>query len=577
MNLIDELREKKLVQWSIAYLAGAFATLQVIDVIAGQFGWPGEVQRGITLLLAVGFFVVLVLAWYHGERGAQTVSGAELLILALLFAIGGTVVWYEAPESTSEPPRNVPSAESTSANPIHSIAVLPLDNYSGDPAQEYFAEGITDELTAELAMVSSLRVISRGSATQFKGDQRPSSPEIARVLNVDAIIEGSVRRLGDRVRITAQLIDAREDRHLWAKTYDRNSTDVLALQGELAAEIAREVDAQLTPDESIRLARAQTVNPEAYDAYLQGRYFFNRPSDENLSKAIQQFERAAQIDPTFAPAYSGLSDAYLWAGFNESVFTATEAKPKAREAAEHAVQLEPQSAEAITSLAIFKAFYEYDWAASEALFRRAFAINDNYAYAHDQFALVLAFLGRFDESIRQSQRAASLDPLSPQVPIDWAIAEAWRGQLDEARAQAARAAYLDPELYEPPWTMGWIELQAGHAVDAVPKLEKAAAMEPPHFIIAWLGYAYGVTGDRTRALAAVEQLNGKSIRGYVAPFSLAIVYLGLGDHDKAMTYLERAYAMDSQWLGWLAHDRIFDPVRSDPRFVQLLRKLGLEN
>ncbi|MFI5280815.1 MAG: protein kinase, partial [Gemmatimonadales bacterium] len=241
---------------------------------------------------------------------------------------------------------------------IRSIAVLPLDNFSGDSTQDYFAEGVTGELTAALATISQLRVTSRGSAMQFHGKSRPPTPVIAKTLDVDAIVEGSVARSGDKVRITAQLIDARADRHLWAKSFERRSGDVLALQAELASAIAHEINVHLEPLEQTRLAAAPSVNPEGHDAYLRGRYFFNRPSDENLRKAIAQFEEAVRLSPTFAPAYSGLSDAYLWAGYNEGFLTAPDARPKAKDAAERAVQLDSNSAEAHTSLATFKLFYE---------------------------------------------------------------------------------------------------------------------------------------------------------------------------------------------------------------------------
>ena len=294
--------------------------------------------------------------------------------------------------------------------------MLPLDNYSGDPNQDYFAEGMTDELTADLATISQLRVISRGSAMQFKGKDRPPTPEIARMLNVDAIVEGSVSRSGDKVRITAQLIDARADKHLWAKTFERSSRDVLALQAELASAIAREINVQLTPSEQSRLTAAPSVNPEAHDAYLKGRYFFNRPSDENLKKAIAQFEEAVRLSPDFAPAYSGLSDAYLWAGYNEGFLTATEARPKAKAAAEKAVALDDNSAEAHTSLAVFKLFYEYDRAGCEREFRRAFALNPNYAFAHDQFGHGAGLPGTVRRSDRRGHArdrtgsAVSADP-----------------------------------------------------------------------------------------------------------------------------------------------------------------------
>jgi serine/threonine protein kinase/tetratricopeptide (TPR) repeat protein len=460
---------------------------------------------------------------------------------------------------------------------IRSIAVLPLDNYSGDPSQDYFAEGMTDALTADLARISEIRVISRGSAMQFGGEDRPSTPEIAKALDVDAIVEGSVNRFGDRVRITAQLIDAWADRHLWADSFERRSEDVLALQDELASAIAREINVQLTPAEQSRLASAPSVNPEAYDAYLKGRYFFNRPSDENLQKAIARFEEAIALSPDFVPALSGLSDAYLWAGYNEGFMTASEARPKAKAAAEKAVALDHSSAEAHTSLAVFKLFYEYDWEGSEVEFRRAIELNPSYAYAHDQFAMGLAFQGRFDESMAASRRATELDPLNPQIPIDAIFAPAWQGDYAAAREQARRAAEIDPTLFFPPAAYGWIDLEAGKVSEAIPHYEKAKAMGAPPFVSAFLAYAYGASGDRARAQAELEELKKLSLGGSVTPFNLALFALGQDDHGRAVSYLEQAYASDSEWLGWLGHDRIFDPLREDPRFLELMKKLGFEN
>ena len=409
---------------------------------------------------------------------------------------------------------------------------------------------------------------------QFKGPNRPPTPEIAKALNVDAVVEGSVLRVGDRVRITAELIDARADRQLWAKSFERNSRDVLALQDELASAIAGEIHVQLTPNEQSRLASAPMVSPEAHDAYLKGRYFFSRPSDENLKKAIAQFAEAVKLDPKFAPAYSGLSDAYLWAGFNEGVLTAAEAKPKAKEAAEKAIQLNDSSAEAHASLATFKLFYEYDWAGSEREFRRAIALNPNYAFAHDQFGLGLAFLGRFDESLGEGKLAASLDPLSPQIPLDNTFAYIWKGDFQAAREEVKRATDLDPSLFLGPFGNGWIDLESGKITSAIPEFQKAATMESPGFVSAFLGYAYGASGDRARAMAQIEAMKQESLRGYVPPFNLAIVCLGLGDRGRALDYLEQAYAADSQWLCWLKQDRIFDPLRSDLRFQALLRRMN---
>ncbi|MEO8440205.1 MAG: hypothetical protein ABI540_08290 [Spartobacteria bacterium] len=484
----------------------------------------------------------------------------------LLLGLIGYLVLRRGPAST---PANEPHV-------IRSIAVLPLDNYSGDPSQDYFAEGMTDELTTDLANISQLRVISRGSTLQFTGKQRPPTPEIAKLLNVDAVVEGSVQRQGDKVRITAQLIDARADRHLWAKSFERNSRDVLALQAELASAIAGEINVRLTPREQARLTSAKNVNPEAHDAYLKGRYFFNRPSDENLGKAITQFEQAIALDPNFAPAYSGLSDAYLWAAFNEGVVTAREAGSRSKAAAEKALALDPASAEAYTSLANYKSWYEHDWAGADKEFRQAISLNPNYAFAHDQWALSLVCEGRYDEAITRGKRAVELDPLNPAIAIDNSLALAGAGDFEAARAEARRGAELDPTFFFPQMQFGWIDLQQGNVRAAVPELEKAATMEAPPFATAYLGYAYGAAGDRTRALEIMEELKKKAVHGYVPPFNLAIVHLGLGELDRAMDLLEQASADDSQWMMYLKVDRIFDPLRSHPRFIALMKKENFE-
>jgi len=467
-----------------------------------------------------------------------------------------------------------PAVDGNNPSVIRSIAVLPLDNYSKDSTQDYFAEGMTDELTADLATISQLRVTSRGSAMQFKGKNRPSTPEIARILNVDAIVEGSVVQSGDKVRITAQLIDARSDKHLWAETFERNSGDVLALQAELASAIASKINVRLTPTEQSRLAATPSVSPESHDAYLKGRYFFNRPSDENLQKAITQFEEAVKLSPAFALAYSGLSDAYLWAGYNEGFITASEAKSKARTAAEKAVQLDSNSAEAHASVATFMLFYQMDWAGCEREFRRAITLNPNYAFAHDQFGMALAFQGRFDEAIAEGKRAQELDPLSPQVLIDASMAFLFQRNFVAVRELSKKAADLDPTFFFPVMMDGWVELEAGKPRDAIPALRKAKAMDAPPFVTAYLAYALGASGDHDGALTQLNDLKKMAGRAPVLPFNLAMVWLGLGDNKRTLDELERALAADSQMMPWLGRDAIFDPLRSEPRFVALMKRLN---
>jgi TolB-like protein/Flp pilus assembly protein TadD len=589
MSLFAELKRRNVIRMAGLYLVGAWLVTQVAGTVLPMFDAPSWLPRSVVILLAIGLIPALVFAWVFEltpeglKRDTQVATEQSIapqtarrldrmIIVLLVIALGYFAVdkFLLAPHRAAEQG----AAHDGEPHAIRSIAVLPLDNYSGDPNQDYFAEGITDQVTTALAIISQLRVISRGSTMQFRGAHRPPTPEIAKMLDVDALLEGSVVRVGDKVRITAQLIDARADKHLWAQNFERSSRDVLALQDELASAIAHEIDVHVTPGEQSRLTRAASVNPAAYDAYLKGRYFFFRPSDENLGKAIALFEEAVKLDAKFAPAYSGLSDAYLWAAFNEGVLTSSEAKPKAAAAAERAIELDDAAAEGHTSLAIFKSWFEFDWAGSEREFRRAIALNPNYAFAHDQFGLVLGFQGRFAESEAEIRRAVELDPLDPQIPIDGLMALAWQGKYKEAREAAGRSAELDRTFFFAPWGFGWIAIQEGKPADAIPELLKAQAMEAPPFVTAWLGYAYAAAGDRANALATIEQMKAKALHGYVPPFNPAIVHLGLGDREQALDYLEKADAADSQWLIYIGGDRIFDPLRSDPRFVALMHKKG---
>ncbi|MGE5213498.1 MAG: TPR end-of-group domain-containing protein [Nitrospirota bacterium] len=581
-NFFAELKRRNVYKVAVAYAVVAWLVIQVASIVLPTFHAPEWTVQVIIALVVIGFPAALVCSWafeitpegivreseVKASKSITRRTGRKIVAITLVIAAVATGLFVF----------QLLRARLTTADggPIRSLAVLPLDNYSGDDSQDYFAEGMTDELTTDLAAISQLRVISRSSTSQFAGAQRPPAPKIAKMLNVDAVIEGSVRRSGDKVRITAQLIDARADRHLWAKSFERDSRDVLALQSELAAAIAGEIKVQLTPSEQVRLTSAPSVNPEAYDAYLKGRYFFNRPSDENLKKAITQFEEAVRLDPNFAPAYSGLSDAYLWAAFNEGVITAAEGNAKAKDAAEKALALNPASAEAHTSLANYKSWYTHDWAAADKEFRQAIALNPNYAFAHDQFGLTLACQGLFDESIAEGQRAAELDPLDPIIFVDNTLAFAGQGKFQRATDEARKAEALDATFFFPQMQFGWIDLQQRNARSAIPKLERANALQAPPFVAAYLGYAYGAAGDKAKALAMIEEIKKKAVGDFVPPFNLAIVYLGMDDHARALDYLEQAQAADSQWMMYLKLDRIFDPLRGDPRFIALMEKCHFE-
>ena len=468
--------------------------------------------------------------------------------------------------------RNSASASELSAK---SIAVLPFVNMSADKNDEYLSDGVSEELIAALSKINGLQVKARTSSFAFKG-KNEDIQKIGELLHASHLLEGSVAKAGNKLRITAQLIQASDGNHEWSDTYDRDMQDIFAVRSEVAQKVAETLKVRLLGEEKRKIDKKPTENLEAYDAYLKGRYFFNRPSDQNLSKAISQFEDAVRLDPNFAAAYSGLSDAYLWAAFNEGIITAAEGKPKARSAAEKSLQLNEASAEAHTSLANYLSWYEHDWAASEREFRRAIALDPNYAFAHDQFALTLTCQGRLAESETEGRRAAQLDPLNPAIAIDNTLWLTAQGEFQQAKEEAKRGAKLDPEFFFPQLQFGWIDIQAGNAKAAIPALQKAVAMESPPFVIAWLGYAYGAAGDRNAALATIEQLKKKSVNGYVPQFNLAMIHLGLGDRDRALDLLEQASAADSQWMMYLKIDHIFDSLRADPRFVALMKKCHFE-
>jgi len=497
---------------------------------------------------------------------------AAIGVLLLAASVYGVAKW-------KLPGRPIAEQPSANARIIRSIAVLPLDNFSGDPNQEYFADGMTDELTTDLASISALRVISRSSVMQYQGPHRPPAPEIARVLKVDGLVEGSVIRIGDRVRITAQLIDAPADRHLWARSYERTSRDVLALQDELAAAIAHEINVRLTPQEQAHFTSARPVNPEAYDAYLEGRYLLNDPNEQNLKKALAGFERAIQLDPGLAPAFAGLAFVYTWeawggiaGGMNVS-FPPIIVAAKSKAAAEKALQLDNTLADAHCALGLALEIF-FDWARAESEFRLAIALNPSYEYAHDEYGIMLAQLGRLDEALAEITRAAELDPLSPETHLYWTITLVWQGNYQAAMEQCRKALDLDPNSAH--WAVGWVNLQTGQFSQAIPELQKAYAIESTGSAAGYLGYAYAAAGDRAKAVAITEELRKASASRFVSPLWPAIIYLGLGDRQRSLEGLEKGYEAHDPWVMNLKMDRVFDPLRTNPRFIELLRELRLD-
>ncbi|MCI0329891.1 MAG: protein kinase [candidate division Zixibacteria bacterium] len=458
-----------------------------------------------------------------------------------------------------------------------SIAVLPFDNISPDAENEYFSDGLTEEIITHLSKIRSLLVISRTSIMRYKGVKKPLR-EIAAELGVQYVLEGSVRKQGNDLRITAQLIDASRDAHLWAEKYGGKLEDVFAIQEKVAGQIVDALKLTLSPQEQKILEKRQTENTEAYELYLKGRFWWNKRTEEGMKRGIAFFNQAIEKDPGYALAYVGLADAHILLGvYGHHPFR--EVMPKAEKAALKALELDSASAEAHASLAHFKMLYEWDWAGGEQMFQRAIELNPNYAPAHLWYSLTLSAMGKLDEAFIEIERARELDPLSLIINTDVGMVHYEARRYDQAFEECRKTMEIDPNFYVVNLLLGRTHLQAGNFEEAVAELRKALALSHEStLVLATLGYAYARAGKKSEALEVLKRLEEISRERYVAPNTRAILYVGLGETELAFEWLQKAFEERSLWAAHtpLAIDPILDPLRSDPRFSALLRKAGLE-
>jgi len=463
------------------------------------------------------------------------------------------------------------------AAPIQSIAVLPLENLTGDPSQEYFVDGMTDALITDLAQIRSLRVISRTSVMQYKRAGK-TLPEIARELKVDAVLEGSVVRSGDHVRIDAQLIQAANDQHLWANSYQSQLRDAVNMQNDIARAVVEQVQLQITPEEKARLTAPRPVNPNAYEDYLRGRYFWRKWTSEGTAKASEYFQKATVEDPSFALAYAGLAEAEYRRPFLEPL-SPREAVPVAAQAARKAVELDESLAEAHAALADIKFRFDWDWAGADAEFRRALELNPNYGDADGrwQYIIFLRTANRYQEAIEEAKRAKELDPdLSDQragLGSAYVIARRYDSAIQELRHVVARY----PEGAIGYHFLGVAYEQKGLPHEALSALEQCVKISRSDPIyLASLAHAYATFGRRQDAEKILAELQQRAKREYVSPYTIALVWLGLGNKQQALAWLEKAYADRSFHLVTINSWPWFDPLRSDPRFQSLVRRIGLD-
>ena len=488
---------------------------------------------------------------------------------------GSTAAALQRKESSAQPTATLSRANGRGA--ISSIAVLPLINLSGDPAQEYFADGMTEALTTDLAQIRELRVISRTSAMQYKHAQK-TMPEIARDLNVEGVIEGAVSRSQNRVRVTAQLIHAPSDRHLWAKNYERELQDVLTLQSELALAIATEVQIHLTSAEKERLSSPHALKSEALEAFLRGRYFWSRRTEEALNRAIEYFNQAIREGPGYAPAYAGLSDCYSALAWN-SMRAPHDTLPKAKAAALTALKLDDQLADAHFSLGVVLMFHDWNWAQADLEFKRCIQLNPSYSHARPWYAFMLSALGRHVEALAECERALRIDPLMLPIMLGFAVVLYLARDYDRSVAMCQKMLEMDPaSFYQAHWFLAAAYERKGMLEEAIASWEKAVTISNRNaHMVGNLGHTLGRSGKSGEAWKVLHSLQQRSEREYIAPFNLAIVFLGLGEKEKTLEWLERAYEDRSIWMLFLNTYPIFDDLRSEPRFQALVRRMGFES
>lgn len=467
-----------------------------------------------------------------------------------------------------------PEATASAVPHISSLAVLPLENLSNDPEQEYFVQGMTDEIITDLAKLPGVRVISRTSAIQFKGT-RKTLPQIARELNVDAVVEGTVLRAGNRVRIHAQLVYAPTDGHIWAQAYDRDLQDVLTLQANLAQDIANEIQLKLSSQQQADLKAAHSVDPEAHELYLRGRFFWNKRDPSSFAKAADYFQQAIAKDPKYAPAYAGLADCYALSGGLNRI-PAEEAMTKAKATAERALQLDPDLAEAHASLGLIAPFLSWNWDEARTEYERAIELNPNYATAHHWYAEgYLMPVGRVDDAVVEIRKAQLLDPLSAVISTDLGKELYFARKYDEAIVELHRALELDPNFSS---AHNWISdslLEKGDYDGAATELEKTKPVREERVYIRQTAYLHARMGRRAKARAELAKSLQLSRGRQISSGAVALTYAALGDNDSAFVWLERAYNEHSSFMTTLKFWSVFDPIRSDSRFVDLLRRVRL--
>jgi TolB-like protein/Flp pilus assembly protein TadD len=580
MNLLAELKRRKIAQWTLGYAAGAWALLQAIGFMVESYDWSHTVSRIAIVVVAVGFFVTLVLAWFHGERGAQRLSRNEMLLLALLLALGGGLAWRtaHAPASTASNVRDAQPANATATNP-HSIAVLPFVNMSGDKDNAYFSDGISEEILNVLAQIPGLQVAARTSSFAFKGGNK-EVPEIASELKVRMVLEGSVRKQGERVRITAQLIDASNGYHVWSQTYDRDLKDIFAIQDEIAKAIADELKVKIGGATASIAPSKGTRNIQAHDAYLRGLALWQMRGEDNLWQALKQFQQSAAADPQFAEAYAGQALVYVILPDNSARITYDDAFAWARDNAEHALSLEPALPEPYVALG-YLADGDRRRETAAALYRRAIALRPSYATAYQWLGNSLWSGGQLEPGVAALERASALDPRSAIIANNHGMALIALGRYADAKALCEPILKSAPDNHSCLESTGFAALDLGDFSEARTLFARYAAVTNPG-AEAQVGLVFDAlqgNGDRHAIAARLasfmpQSSNDPKSNNAFQPYVITSLLVHLGEPQLALSNLQLwAYTDRAGMSEWAIMQLALGPLHCDPGFVALVKKI----
>jgi len=566
-SLWNRLRRRKVVQWALGYAAGAWVLLQVLGFAADSFGWPALTKQLAMLGMAVGLPIVVTLAWYHGERSQQRVSGQELAVLAVLLVVGGALLWWYANRGIETQRAVAGTAD------IESVAVLPFVNGSGDPGLDYLSDGMTELLINALARLPGVSVKARSLVFRYKGKE-VNPQDVASALSVQSIVSGRMEKRGDRVLLSLGLVNGRDGDQIWGERYDSSMTELVDVQNEIARDLARKLQARLSGADEQKVTKAYTSSGEAYQLYLKGRYQTQKVALPEIQTGIHDLEQATAIDPNYALAWVGLADAYRTSSAVD--IPAALVAPKAKAAAEKAVQIDDNLAAAHAQLGILAIWYDWDTREAERQFKRALELDPNNADAHIYYAHLRSCQGRHAEAIKEAERAVELEPFNPRINALEGQFLIHAGRADEALARLNATISLDPNTYAARVFAATAYIEKRMYPEAIAEAQKAAeitnrTVSQP---LGVLGYALAKSGNKSRARALLAELLAASQSRYVAPYGVALIYNALGEHDETLAWLERGYEARDHKMNLLKVDPKWNNLHGDPHFEELVRRIG---